>query len=300
MLLDRLLSHLSVEVEPFALCLLSDGWRMRLPGPPSSMLHFVLEGTGAVLGERDDVHALAPFCLVVVPRGAAHALESGGSVQHERRIDVPASAAALPHLIAGSSHRVALKVACGLVRVRYGESLGLFDHLRDVLAIDLSDVPQVHQSFQGILAEQALPGPGADAMKKALMTQCLVEALRHLCREADCGLPWLAALEHAQLAPAIDRLIGDPAARHTVDSLAGIASMGRSAFMERFVAAFGRPPMRFLHDVRMQHAARLLRTDARLSLDEIAGRVGYASRSHFSHTFSRHYGTTPTAFRSAH
>ena len=169
-----------------------------------------------------------------------------------------------------------------------------------MLTVDLSDVTQVRASFQGILAEQTLPGPGSEAMKKALMTQCLVQTLRHLCREGNRSLPWLAALEHARLAPALDRLIGDPAARHTVDSLAETAAMSRSAFMEHFVAAFGRPPMRFLHDVRMQRAARLLRTDARLSLDDIAGRVGFASRSHFPQTFNRHYGVSPTAFRSEH
>jgi AraC-like DNA-binding protein len=220
-------------------------------------------------------------------------------VQHEQRIDAPPAGASVPQLLAGSSERISLKVACGLVRVWYGESLGLFDHLHDVLAVDLSDAPHVRASFQGILAEQTLPGPGSEAMKKALMSQCLVQALRHLCGMGDCSLPWLAALENVRLAPAIDRLVGDPGGRHTVDSLAEAAAMSRSAFMEHFVAAFGRPPMSFLHDLRMQRAARLLQTDPRLALDEVADRVGYASRSHFSQAFGKHYGVTPTTFRSA-
>jgi len=109
----------------------------------------------------------------------------------------------------------------------------------------------------------------------------------------------LTAIEDGRLGLVIDRLLANPAARYTVDSLAQMASMSRSAFMERFVAAFGRPPMSFLHDIRMQRAARLLRADKQLSLDEIAGRVGYASRSHFSSAFLKRYNTTPTAFRLA-
>lgn len=263
------------------------------------MLHFVLQGTGAILGAQDDVHELAPYWLGVVPTGLTHALQTSGSVENERRIGAPPPGAPVPPLTAGQSEHPSLTVACGLVRVSYGESLGLFDHLHDVLAVDLSATPQVRSSFQGILAEQTLPGPGSDAMKTALMSQCLVHLFRALCRDRDCPLPWLTAIEDARLGLVIDRLLSNPAARYTVDSLAQIASMSRSAFMERFVAAFGRPPMSFLHDVRMQRAARLLRTDKRLSLDEIAGRVGYASRSHFSSAFLKHYHTTPTAFRLA-
>ena len=45
-ILDRYLANLSVEVEPFALCMVQSGWRLSLPGPPCAMLHFVVEGEG--------------------------------------------------------------------------------------------------------------------------------------------------------------------------------------------------------------------------------------------------------------
>ena len=53
MILDKLLSNLSVEVEPFALCHIERGWRLRLPEPPVPLLHFVLKGEGAVSGSAD-------------------------------------------------------------------------------------------------------------------------------------------------------------------------------------------------------------------------------------------------------
>ena len=52
MLLDKLLSNLAVHVEAFALCQLSKGWRLCLPGPPQVMLHFVLKGEGIYSGPR--------------------------------------------------------------------------------------------------------------------------------------------------------------------------------------------------------------------------------------------------------
>lgn len=300
MLLDKLLANLAVEVEPFALCLVGPGWRLRLPGPPRPLLHFVLQGQGAVRGPHDETHQLATYWLAVVPPGARHALESSSSVQSERRIEAPPEGTPVCRIVAGEPENPELVVACGLVSVRYGPSLGLFDHLTEVLAIDLSDRPQVSAVFQGILAEQSELGPGRGTMTAALMTQCLVYLFRRLGSGSGGSLPWLAALEDPRLARSVDQILEDPAGNHTVDSLADTASMSRSAFAEHFAEAFRRSPMNFVHHVRMQHAARLLQQDATLSVDNVASRVGYSSRSHFSNAFRKHHGLSPTAFRTRH
>ncbi|HUU13794.1 MAG TPA: helix-turn-helix transcriptional regulator [Terriglobia bacterium] len=83
-----------------------------------------------------------------------------------------------------------------------------------------------------------------------------------------------------------------------MDSLGEVASMSRSAFAEKFTAAFGRSPMSFVHHVRMQRAAQLLQQPA-LSIDEVADRVGFASRSHFSRAFKKPSGVSPAEFRHA-
>ena len=291
---DKLLSNLHIQVEPFALCLVSGGWRLRLPGPPGVLLHFVVKGSGAVLGPEDDRHPLTPSCLSVVPLGAVHALESSGNVQSELRIDAPPKGQSICRLVAGSPEDPSLIVACGLLVVRYGETLGLFDRLREVLVVDLSDTPEVSTTFQGILAEQSHPDTGSAAMTASLMTQCLVHLFRHLARQGP--LPWLMALEDQRLGKAIDRILEDPGANHTVESLAEVAGMSRSAFAERFSDAFGRPPMSLAHHVRMQRAAHLLR-QRELSIEEVADRMGFSSRSHFSHAFKKHSGVSPAKFR---
>jgi AraC-like DNA-binding protein len=299
LLLDKLLANLTVEVEPFALCQLSAGWRLRLPAPPRPLLHFVLQGTGAVLDPHDEAQPLAPLWLSVVPVGARHALECGGSVEKEVRIDAPPPGEPVCRFIAGAPDTAELVVACGLVSVRYGPSVGLFDHLRQVLAVDLSDHPEAGAAFRGVLAEQTRGGPGSIAMTAALMTECLVHLFRRLAAGPAGSLPWVTALEDPRLGRAIDRMLDKPAAVHTVESLAQTASMSRSAFAEHFTAAFGRSPMSLLQHVRMQQAAHLLRQDPTRSVDDVAARVGYSSRSHFSDAFRKHHGTAPTAFRGA-
>jgi len=297
--LDKLLSHLNVQVEPFSLCVVSEGWRMDLPGPPDVMLHFMLKGEGVVRGPRGRGQAIRPCSLVVVPRGAKHALESARDVRHEQQIVPPPQGVPVPpQLVAGSADSPDLMIACGLVKVHYGEALGLFDHLREVLVVDLAGVPEVRKLFEDLLVEQELSGPGSKLMKACLMTQCLVHLLRNLYLDADCPLPWLAAIEHPQLGRALDRMLDQPATHHTVESLADFAAMSRSAFAEQFGSAFGLTPMSMLRNIRLQRAAHLLRRSDVLSIETVSHRVGFASRSHFSLAFKKQYGVSPAEHRS--
>lgn len=296
MLLEKLLSNLSVHVEPFALCTMSDGWRLDLPGPPGLLLHFGLVGEGRLYGPRNDAHPFGPQYLAVVPAGAEHALETGREIQHRMRIEGLPRDEPVCRVVAGSTAAPDLVVACGMVNVRYGPSLDLFRHLNDVLSVDLSSAPAVRTAFEGILAEQSHPVPGSNAMTAALMTQCLIHLFRRLPATGADALPWLMALRDERLGRVVDTVLDDPGAAYSVESLADIAAMSRSAFAEHFAAAFDRSPMSFVNHARMQHAGRLL-LDGNLSIDEIAKSVGYASRSHFSRAFKDHSGHAPAAFR---
>lgn len=296
MLLDRLLSNLTVYVEPFAICTLSEGWRVYLPGPRGLLLHFVLQGQGMLYGPRGEPHPFAPLHLGIVPQGAKHVLETNGAISDVLRIDAPPTGQQVCQIVAGTADEAAVVVGCGIVSVRYGPSLDLFDHLHDVLAVDLSGVPEALTAFQGVLAEQARAIAGSTAMTAALMTQCLVHIFRRLPSEGEAALPWLVALQDARLGRVIDAILDDPGADYTVESMADIAAMSRSAFAEHFADAFGRSPMNFVNHVRMQRAAEMLAVGTS-SIDEIARRVGYSSRSHFSRAFKDHSGLPPNAFR---
>jgi AraC-like DNA-binding protein len=296
MLLDKLLTNLAIHVEPFALCQIGAGWRLSLPGPRGVMVHFVLQGRGAIRGPRERAKPLAQHWIAIVPASARHALETSSGVRHELRIDDEPVEPPVHHIVAGSGTSPALVVACGVVFARFGRLLGLFDHLREVITVDMSETPQVAATFQGILAEQADPGPGSNVLTAALMSQCLVHVFRHLCADSQRRMPWLAALGDARLGRAIDLILEDPAADHTVESLAQSAGMSRSAFAEHFASAFGRSPIAFVHAIRMERAAVLLR-DGTASIDNVGHQVGYASRSHFSRAFKKHVGIPPNKFR---
>ena len=72
--------------------------------------------------------------------------------------------------------------------------------------------------------------------------------------------------------------------------LSHAVGLSRSAFMARFSAAFGESPMSLPRRVRMRHAADLLAANA-LSIDQVVLNAGYQSRSSFTCTFRRYYGS---------
>ena len=101
--------------------------------------------------------------------------------------------------------------------------------------------------------------------------------------EDDVG--WLAALSDRRIGAAMRALHGKPAEPWTVEKLAALANMSRSAFAARFKARLGEAPLEYLTRWRMFRAGVLLRSTER-SLAEIANEVGYESDAALSKAFS--------------
>jgi len=294
-MLDRYLANLSVEVEPFALCMLQSGWRLTLPGPPCAMLHFVVQGEGW-LSCPDGTHSqLGPNWLIVIPTGTVHSLDTREIYDHELKIDCTPTGPPVHHIMAGDSP-AEMVVGCGTLNVRYGESIGLFDHLAEILVVDLSAIPEIPGLFHSLIEEQSHDAPGTPVLQGAIMTQLLVHMLRALSARSESNLEWLSALNDPRLARAIDQILEDPFAPHTVESLAESVNMSRSAFAKNFHDAFFKSPMSLVNHVRLERAARML-TSSLLPVERIGKRCGFSSRSHFSHAFKRHTGFSPAEFR---
>lgn len=294
-MLERYLANLSVEVEPFAMCLIQSGWRLSLPGPPIAMLHFVVEGKGWLIGPDGAEIRIGPDWLIIIPAGARHSLETARRYEHELKIECTPSGPPVHRIEAGEGP-AEMTVGCGTLTVRYGEAVGLFDHLSEVLAVDLSSVPSISDLFASLIKEQSREGPGTPVLQGAIMTQLLIHMLRELASKSGSNLAWLRALDDPRLARAIEHIMKDPFAKHTVESLAERAHMSRSNFAEQFHVAFSNTPMNFVNHVRLERAARML-SGSSLPVEQVGRRCGFSSRSHFSNAFKRHTGLSPVEFR---
>ena len=83
-----------------------------------------------------------------------------------------------------------------------------------------------------------------------------------------------------------------------VDDMAAAAGLSRAHFSREFHRAFGESPHAYLLTRRLERAAALLRTTDR-SVADICLSVGLQSIGSFTTSFTRTFGTSPTAYRAA-
>ncbi|WP_260433747.1 helix-turn-helix transcriptional regulator [Burkholderia sp. Bp8998] len=90
----------------------------------------------------------------------------------------------------------------------------------------------------------------------------------------------------------------DPGRAWTVNDLAELSNLSRSAFADRFQRVVGQAPLSYLTTWRLDRAAELLRY-SRAPVSDIANRVGYTSEAAFSRAFRARYEMSPMQWRRA-
>jgi AraC-like DNA-binding protein len=94
-----------------------------------------------------------------------------------------------------------------------------------------------------------------------------------------------------QVADVLAAIAARPGEPWSLDRMAGLVHLSRSALTERFRRATGRSPMQVLREVRMQRARSLLGEHA-VPVTRVAFEVGYGSVAAFSRAFAAHHGGT--------
>jgi transcriptional regulator GlxA family with amidase domain len=95
---------------------------------------------------------------------------------------------------------------------------------------------------------------------------------------------------------ALEAMQADPARAWSLESLATVAGVSRTALAEKFRTAMGDTPLAYLRALRMQKAMRLLSHTDR-PLDDVAAEVGYTDGFSFSRSFKKTLGLAPREFR---
>ena len=82
----------------------------------------------------------------------------------------------------------------------------------------------------------------------------------------------------------------------TVDEMAALVGLGTTAFNEKVKSYSGFSPLNYLINIRISEAIRLLKREDS-SVTNIALDTGFYSSQHFSTTFKKLTGYTPSEFR---
>ncbi|OKI94455.1 AraC family transcriptional regulator [Streptomyces sp. CB02058] len=146
------------------------------------------------------------------------------------------------------------------------------------------------------VAEMESAGVGRTLVLEHLAQLILVHMLRVHADATERPVGWLGALVEDGIGAALRAMHADVGRRWTLDELAAISHMSRSAFAAAFKAKVGTAPLTYLIEWRMSLARDALRSDTR-SISELAAATGYESESAFSTAFRRVVGASPRYFR---
>ena len=292
----------------------SEPWGIAMPALPGVlMFHLLLDGR-ALVDVEGEKHDLGPGDLVLVPHGAGHAITGTGDDPATGLWDVDRTVVAdrYEQLRIDGGGRPATLVcgAVGFTDPGVGRLLaslpavlrapGSAGHDVDAGGGGDDDGPDggwLRAVVAAIDHEVRHPRPGTDVVTARLADVLLVHVVRRWLEAEEPASGWIAALRDPALGPVLRAVHVAPEGPWSLESLAAVARLSRSAFAERFARTVGEPPMGYVAGCRMDVAARLLRApDA--SVERVARQVGYDSVPGFHRAFVRRHGATPGAWRS--
>lgn len=298
--LDRLLVTMDVAVQHFAVCEIRKG--RRLVGAPvdAIMVHYVLSGTMHMTIDGMPPMVCGPGCIALIPPGLQPSMtaDEGPATEVVGVEHCSISRDGLLVFDAADGGEGDLRMVAGVILASLSGSFGLFDKLKVPITENMGDSDVVRHAYGIMLDEISAPGLGSRALTGALMKTCLLMVIRRFFSRPGFDQTLIGALADPRLASTVANVLDNPAAPHTVASLAGRAGMSRSTFARQFAGAFGMGPMEFVAKTRLHHAADLLRS-TKLPIKSVAASIGFSSRSHFSRAFRDAYGSDPSAFRKA-
>ncbi len=140
--------------------------------------------------------------------------------------------------------------------------------------------------------ELSARGPGFGVMSTTTLLQLFTFLSRCYSQSRDPHSK--ALLRIAEAISHIERYYADPL---TIDELVQISGMSRRNFIRTFEAAMDCSPIKYLIQLRIRHACRLLQQTDR-SVTDIAMSVGFNDSNYFSRQFRTHIGLTPRSYRS--
>lgn len=140
-------------------------------------------------------------------------------------------------------------------------------------------------------------GPADRLICSRIVTTVLTAAVRRWA-EGKAPSDWIVRAGDPALDRVLEAVQHDLARAWTVEDLAAVGMLSRSAFSARFRAAMGTSPAQYVTHARIRAAMSMLRRDG-LSVEETARRLGYGSGDAFGRAFRRHTGAAPAAWRDA-
>ncbi|BBF92030.1 AraC family transcriptional regulator [Blastochloris tepida] len=262
--------------------------------------HVVFEGRLLLSVECEPPLVVNAGEVVLLPRNDLHTLASAAGLEPVSARDLiqVSPDGGLARIFHGGGGD-ATRLVCGFLGSEE-TSNPLIATLPRVLKLDLHQVSSwdwIEASVRFAAGELAAGKLPTSSVLSRLSELLFVEAVRHYSStHTDHDLGWLRGLRDPYVGRALAIIHRDIRAPWSVEALAKAVALSRSAFVERFTALVGVPPIRYLTVCRLQAAKQHLRDSAK-TVCQLAHAVGYESEEAFSRAFKREFGLSPVQWR---
>ncbi len=275
-------------------------WGIEIPRQDGVCLHFVVEGGCWLRLLSQEPVWITEGDLVFLPRGTGHAIADspGSPTRPLQEFDQDIIGPTTHNMHAGGGGKRSLIVCCA---VEFEEPAvhPLTELMPDVLVLRANDTTDpALPILLALMAEEVATRRIGSATVMARLADAVVTHLVRAWAEAYDTDPqgWLAAVRDPRIGRAVAAIHRQPGHLWSVGALAGVSGLSRSTFTERFTAAVGLSPARYLVHWRMHIAGVWLR-HGQLTVADVAQRLGYESEASFSRAFKRIFGVPPGTLR---
>ena len=156
--------------------------------------------------------------------------------------------------------------------------------------------PLVSQIGFAIAQELRVESAGGDLLLDSLRQALAARVSHRQMQSVGSNQTRAPALDARRLARVVEYLRANVESAVTLANIAQVACLSPHHFLRLFKHAVGVTPYRYLGELRIQHAKRLLTTSDQ-SIDAIAYRLHFSDSANFSRAFRRHAGVSPTTYR---
>lgn len=302
-LLSDILDSMALQGQFYFRTCFNTPWAIGVPDYASAIrFHFAVQGECYVRAGEDEPILLRQGDLVLVPAGAAHSLSDTPErkpVSLETVMQDSGYPGTGTFIVGHGCERAATQLMCGHFTFAEGSRHPLLRSLPKLLHLSagMRSVSFWLDEALRLMARQMTgEQPGSLAVVRRMSEIIFIETVRACSAQSEQLSGLMEALADPKISRAIQAMHRDVAMQWTVETLAGEAAMSRSRFAARFQELVGCGPLTYLAEWRLQKACALLR-DSRVSVQEVASRIGYQSPAAFTRAFANMFGETPSAFR---
>jgi AraC-like DNA-binding protein len=261
--------------------------------------HLVTEGRAYVrLG--GETTPLAAGDVVMIPHGDPHEMGNGSGAPAIGNDDLEKLLQGGLRLSRFGGGGETTRLICGYFAAEAGLIRPALAGLPRVVRVPIRNDRAgewIENSILHAVERAADSAPASNVILARLAEVLFAETLqRYVNQLPSSQTGWLAGAADSTVGRSLAALHRRPAHPWTLDELADVAAVSRSALTDRFARYLGQSPMAYLADWRLELGAEALRTTSR-SVLQVASEVGYESEAAFNRAFKRRFGKPPAQYR---